>query len=57
MVGEDQGISKDDILPPAGGEDDHFGNVVWSQRFTAPAVAMLDKCPQIGVDKRDLPYA
>ena len=36
VVGEDEGVGDDDVLPPRGGEDDDLGDVVGRQRLATP---------------------
>ena len=33
VVGEDQRIGQNDILPPSSSEDDHFGDILWCEGF------------------------
>jgi len=35
VVGEDQGIGNDNILPPSGIENNNFSDIIWSQRITS----------------------
>lgn len=43
VVGEDQRVGKDNVLPATCGKDDNLGNVIWSQ-WLATSVYGIGLC-------------